>query len=56
MGILNRIVLLLFTMINVIVFVSLSIISPRWYAVYSAYTSDKVIKFLWQEKNDLKGK
>lgn len=50
MGIIYRIGLLILTMINVIILVFLSIISPRWYAVYLAYITDRVFKTLWQNE------
>lgn len=47
MGAINRIGLLLLTMINVIILVPLSIISPKYYAIYLAYTTEKVYNFLY---------
>jgi len=53
MGIINRIGLLLFTMINVIVLLTLAIISPRWYSIYQAYSTEKVFKFLYGKEKDI---
>lgn len=45
--IINRIGLLIVTLISFIIYLSLIIISPKWYSLYSAYMTEKVFKYLY---------
>ena len=47
MGLLNRIGLLLLSLISSLILLTLAMISPKYYAIYLAYITDKVFKFLY---------
>lgn len=50
MAIINRLALLIFTAISIVVLILLAIMNTRWYAIYLAYTTEKVYNFLYGKK------